>query len=98
MLPTTTTAATPTAGLSVRMGRQRYPVASIRDAAIKFQDFRDAAEQEGVGGARELPDVFVYEGTRLLGHFSYNGRLWAGRTSKTGDKPLFCPARDAVST
>lgn len=66
--------------LFVVRGRDRLPVDSVEDAATKWEEFRDAVEDEGpgAGGVSTLGNGLRVEradGTEVA-RISYNGRIW----------------------
>lgn len=74
-----------TATLTLTIGKRRYQVASIGEASRMFCAARDKA---GLGSSKTpKPLIFNADGS-LLGHISYNGRVWAGRDYVPGATPL----------
>lgn len=80
------------APLTIHLGGRTYPVASLAEASRMFCAARDAAQfaRRGGGGASRTPTPMLYEGDRLVGYVSYNGRVWAGHPHdwQPGMKPL----------
>ena len=71
----------------VQIGRRRYEAASLADASRMFCAARDKSGH----GASRTPTPLLYDRDgRLIGHVSYNGRVWAGRPQdwQPGAKPL----------
>jgi len=65
-----------TAPMTMRLGNRFYAVASIVEASRMFCAARDKSGH----GASRTPMPLLYDGAgRLVGHVSYNGRVWAGR-------------------
>lgn len=65
------------------------PAASLADASAAFAKWRDAA---GIGGS-DLQDARIIVGRKVVGHFSYNGRIWDKPSCdyRPGDRPLYSP-------
>lgn len=81
---------TPATTLTMQIGRRRYQVASLTEASRMFCTARDKAMHRGVGGSSHTPTPMIYNGDRLIGYVSYNGRVWAGHPHdwQPGMKPL----------
>lgn len=59
--------------LYVVMGRKRYEVLSLVDAAARWCAFRDTS----MAGCSEIGNgVAVYCDNQKVAHISYNGRIW----------------------
>ncbi len=73
----------------LRGARERFPVATLADAAEKYCAARDAAEC----GAGLMPEAVVYCDGKPCARISYNGRVWelGGRNDggevRLGDRP-----------
>lgn len=75
------------AALSIRVGRKTY---AIPDLAAASRLVCEARDRSGARSSRFTPPL-IFDGGRLVGHVSYNGRVWAGepRDWKPGAVPLF---------
>lgn len=63
--------------LSVKYHGKTYPVASLADAAAKWDAFRFAAACAGDGCSKVGNGVTVRNGAgKIVAKVSYNGRLW----------------------
>jgi hypothetical protein len=77
-------------GYIVAIGEKRWPVQSLEEASALFVAAR---ERWGEGASRTpTPMVLDADGT-LIGHISYNGRVWAGDAGnwKPGTIPIHDP-------
>lgn len=71
--------------LTLTIGKRRYQVASIEEASRMFC----AARDKSGFGASKTPKPLIYNADgSLLGHISYNGRVWAGRDYIPNATPL----------
>lgn len=77
-------------GLTVRIGRKRFPLASLAQASEAFCATRDAA---GTGASKTPTPIIEDAYGRTVAYVSYNGRVWSGIPSEwhSGSKPLYCP-------
>lgn len=57
----------------LQIGRKRYHVASFKEASDKFCAARDAS---GNGASRTPSPLLVDDAGAVIGHVSYNGRVW----------------------
>jgi len=82
----TATALAPTMFLQV--GRKRYQVESFKQASEMFCAVRDKA---GEGSSRTPTTLIVDEQGRVVGHVTYNGRVWAGLPTEwqVGTRPIY---------
>jgi 2'-5' RNA ligase/GNAT superfamily N-acetyltransferase len=66
--------------LFVQLGRQRYAVDSFADASERFTAARQLSERSGGPRGSEIPvPLLVNASGEVIGHISYNGRVWSGR-------------------
>ena len=73
----------PTAPFYVRAGTRTFPVATLADASALFCATRDKRGH----GAISTTSCDVVDGSGdLIGHISYNGRIWAGSARDWSDK------------
>ncbi|BCH33196.1 hypothetical protein MesoLjLc_51260 [Mesorhizobium sp. L-8-10] len=72
--------------------KSRIPVATLADASRIYSERRDAS---GLGASR-WPEGQVFEGDRLIGRVSYNGRIWSPGDWRPDDVPIY-DNRKAVS-
>lgn len=73
----------PTAPIFVRTGNRQFPVATFADASKLYCATRD---RHGEGASRTPPADIVDAAGKLIGHISYNGRVWAGDRRDWSDK------------
>lgn len=68
----------PARALMVKFRGKTYPVASVEEAAAKWEEARDRATAEGGGGVRETGNgIPVLDSTgKTVARISYNGRIW----------------------
>lgn len=82
--------------LFLQVGHLRTQIDSYAEASELFCATRDAY---GEGASRTPTALLVYEDGRVVGHVSYNGRVWAGAPqSWTGDTALFYDNRDSIKS
>lgn len=77
-----------TQALFLQVGGKCFPVASFKEASDKFSVVRDAIGN----GASETPSPLLTDSTgRVIGHISYNGRIWPGTPQawRSGLAPLY---------
>lgn len=65
----------PASIIYLTVGSRRWPVASAEDASRKFLAVVACA---GTGASRTPTPLIIGSDGRLIGHISYNGRVWAG--------------------
>lgn len=63
------------------------PFETLNQASAAYRAF---IEQNGFG-AREAGACVIRDGSKVVAHVSYNGKVWAGRHSVPGAEPLFVP-------
>jgi hypothetical protein len=80
------TMTTPTRTMFLETGSKRFQVASFEEASRMFSAARDKA---GEGASRTPLPKIVDEHGEVIGHVSYNGRVWADPTYVTGAVPLY---------
>ena len=59
----------------LEIGFKRFQIASLAEASRMFSAARDAL---GEGASRTPSPLIVDEQGAVIGHVSYNGRVWAG--------------------
>lgn len=77
---------TPTKTMFLEIGRKRFQIASFEEASRMFCLARDKA---GEGASRTPSPMIVDEQGAVIGHVSYNGRVWAGAFYVSGKQPLY---------
>lgn len=77
---------TPTKTMFLQIGRKRFQIASFEEASRMFCAARD---KMGEGASRTPSPKIVDERGEVIGHVSYNGRVWAGPTYIAGNIPLY---------
>jgi hypothetical protein len=83
----------------VRLGRQQYEVASLREASERWSAARDAFVTETGYGASQTPTAIIVDGTgKRIGYISYNGRVMPGRpqTWTPDTQPLYDPYAELI--
>jgi hypothetical protein len=70
----------------LEIGRKRFQVASFEEASRMFCAARDKA---GEGASRTPTPKIVDEAGIIIGHVSYNGRVWAGASYVADAQPLY---------
>jgi hypothetical protein len=76
----------PTNLMFLQIGRRRYQVATFEQASLMFCAARDASGE----GASTIPSPkIVDERGEVIGHVSYNGRVWAGASYVPDAQPLY---------
>jgi hypothetical protein len=77
---------TPTKLMFLQIGRRRYQVATFEQASLMFCAARDASGE----GASTIPaPTIVDERGDIIGHVSYNGRVWPGGSYVADAQPLY---------
>ena len=73
--------------LFLQVGKRRYQISSFEEASTKVCIARDASPH---GASRFKSPLLVNESGRVVGHISYNGRVWAGLPQdwKAGQCPI----------
>lgn len=75
-----------TKAMFLQVGRMRFQVATFEQASLMFCAARDEADE----GARRTPiPLIVDEQGTIIGHISYNGRVWSGPTYASDAKLLY---------
>jgi hypothetical protein len=77
---------TPTKTMFLKVGRRRYPIATFAQASQMFCIARDKA---GEGSSRTPSPLIVDDAGAVIGHVSYNGRVWPGPTWTADCTPLY---------
>jgi hypothetical protein len=77
---------TPAKTMFLQIGRKRFQVATFEQASRMFCVARD---KSGEGASRTPTPKIVDERGDVIGHVSYNGRVWAGASYVPGAQPLY---------
>jgi hypothetical protein len=77
---------TPTKTMFLQIGRKRFQIATFEQASRMFCAARDKA---GNGASRTPSPKIVDEAGSVIGHVSYNGRVWAGTDYVPNTVPLY---------
>ena len=77
---------TMTKTMFLEIGRKRFQIASFEEASRMFCAARD---KMGEGSSRTPSPKIVDERGDVIGHVSYNGRVWAGASYVAGTIPLY---------
>ena len=76
----------------LQVGCRLYPVATFAQASRMFCTARDTFGK----GAGETPSVLIVDGAgSVIGHVSYNGRVWSGADWTPNAAPLYQPEKEA---
>lgn len=72
----------------LQVGRMRYEVATLEQASLMFCLARDAS---GQGASQIETPMIVRQDGAVIGHVSYNGRVWPGEPQNwhSGLAPLY---------
>jgi hypothetical protein len=76
----------PTRTMFLEIGRKRFHIVSFEEASRRFCMARD---KMGEGASRTPTPLIVDEWGSVIGHVSYNGRIWAGAAYVAGSQPLY---------
>ena len=73
--------------ITMTIKRKKVTVASLREASEAFCAERDSLNY----GASTFPSVNLYEAGEIIGHVSYNGRIWQGERGSwhPSAKPIY---------
>jgi hypothetical protein len=72
----------------MKVGGRLYPVATFAQASRRFCIVRNLAGQ----GAGNTPTPLIVDGAgSVIGHVSYNGRVWSGAEWTPNAMPLYQP-------
>jgi hypothetical protein len=72
----------------LQVGCRLYPIATFAQASQMFCTARDAFGE----GASTTPTPLIVDGAgSVIGHVSYNGRVWPGADWAAGATPLYQP-------
>jgi len=77
---------TPTKTMFLEIGRKRFQIASFEEASRMFCAARD---KMGEGASCTPCPIIIDERGEVVGHVSYNGRVWAGATYVAHAAPLY---------
>jgi len=77
---------TPIKTMFLEIGHKRFQIASFEEASRMFCGVRDKA---GEGASRTPSPMIVDEQGAVIGHVSYNGRVWAGASYVSGMQLLY---------
>lgn len=74
---------------TIKLEGAGFPIKSVAEAAKLFTDYRDAEgdwkwEESQSASTMRKTDGYIYVGSKVVAHFSYNGRLWEGKESILG--------------
>jgi hypothetical protein len=75
-----------TTAMFLQIGRKRFQIATFEEASRMFCAARDEA---GEGASRTPTPLIVDERGVVIGHVSYNGRVWAGANYFPDSRPLY---------
>jgi hypothetical protein len=75
-----------TKAIFIQVDGRRYQVASLEQASQMFCTARD---QHGEGASKTPTPLIVDEAGEVIGHVSYNGRVWPGGAYAAGTVPLY---------
>ena len=83
-------AAQTTRSLFVSVGAVTYPLESLEHASVAY---RATIEKLNLGGSQTPQCTIIARDGAIVGHVSYNGRVWFGHPTEwqPNDKPLFDP-------
>jgi hypothetical protein len=70
----------------LQIGFKRFQIATLEEASRIFSAARD---EFGEGASRTPSPLIVDEHGAVIGHVSYNGRVWAGASYLPGTQPLY---------
>ena len=73
--------------LTLRMGPHSVPVSSLLDASRKHDTLITASLKEGLG-PDDVPNAFVFDGSKRIARISWNSRVWPDSPWKPGMKEL----------
>ena len=77
---------TPSKTMFLEIGRKRFQISSFEEASRLFCTARD---KMGEGASRTPSPKIVDERGEVIGHVSYNGRVWAGATYVSQATPQY---------
>ena len=75
-----------TTTLFLQIGRKRFQIATFEEASRMFCA---ACDKAGEGASRTPMPLIVDERGDVIGHVSYNGRVWAGASYVPDTRPLY---------
>ena len=75
-----------TSTMFLQIGHKRFQIATFEEASRMFCTARDEA---GEGASRTPTPLIVDEKGDIIGHVSYNGRVWTGASYVSGSLPLY---------
>jgi hypothetical protein len=75
---------------AVRIGSALFPFTTCEAVS---RAYRSTIERLGIGGSETPPCLILNHRAEVVGHVSYNGRIWlgAGADWQPGDRPLYAP-------
>jgi hypothetical protein len=79
-----------------RVNRMAFECATIKECSETYSNVRD-----GLGlGASRLSAAALFQGGKVVGHISYNGRVWAGSAKDWTSQTvlLYDNRREALSS
>ncbi len=71
----------------------RIPFQTLNQASAAYRAFID---KHGIGSSEAGVCVILNHAGAIVGHVSYNGRVWLGEEWKPGDVPVFDPQTEEV--
>jgi hypothetical protein len=71
----------------VRIGRSIFPFTCLEDVSTAY---RATIKRLGIGGSETPPCEILDERHEVVGHVSYNGRVWRGEW-QPGVRPIYSP-------
>lgn len=77
---------TPAKTMFLQIGSRRFQVATLKEASRMYCAARD---HFGEGASRTPSPLIVDEQGMVIGHVSYNGRVWAGESYVAGQIPIY---------
>lgn len=75
---------------TVRIGRRTFPFTTCEDVS---RAYRATIERLGIGGSKTPICLILDHRGEVVGHVSYNGRVWLGdeRSWIPGVRPIYAP-------
>jgi hypothetical protein len=83
--------------LFLQIASRRRPFPGPREASAIYRATIERYDREtGRGGASGVPACkIVTDAGEVVGHVSYNGRVWVGADYRPGAMPVYCPSAPA---
>jgi hypothetical protein len=73
--------------MALKVGRKLFPFPGAVEAS---RVYCATIERLGVGGSK-APRCLIIDGKTIVGHVSYNGKVWAGAQYVPGAPPVYNP-------